>query len=158
MTVHAAIRPFAIRELSAADAQACAVFIRHLEAEDIRLRFASLHLSPAHLVPRDAGTAGIAFVAVDAADTVLGVVNLIRLAGGAAEIAVIVRSDHKRRGIGRALVAEAFGWAAASGVDELIGLVLSENAAMLALAQAMGFRGQRWDGYFVEVRRAVSGA
>jgi acetyltransferase len=158
MTVYSATRPFSIRELSAADTHACAVFIRHLAPEDIRLRFASLYLSPAHLLPRGGESAGAAFLAVDAAGTILGVVNLIELAAGAAEIAVIVRSDHKRRGIGRALLVRAIEWAAAREVGELIGLVLAENTAMLGLAAAMGFRGQRRDGYVVEVRRAVPGA
>lgn len=156
MTVHAAIRPFTVRELAASDAHACAVFIRHLDPEDIRFRFASWHVSPGHLWPRDDGAAdGAAFVAVDAAEAVLGVINLIRLSAGAAEIAVIVRSDCKRRGIGRALLDRAAQWAADAHMDELVGLVLTENTAMLALAHAMGFRSSRWDGYFVEVRRAV---
>lgn len=158
MTVQSPICSFTIRELCTADTHACAVFIRHLDPDDIRLRFASLGFSPQHLMPPESDqSASVAFVATDAAGAVLGVVNLAPLTAQAAEIAVIVRSDRKRRGIGRALVAHAIEWAQNQRLEQLVGLVLAENAAMLALAEAMGFR-SRWEGVFVEVRRAVHAA
>jgi acetyltransferase len=147
-----------ICELRPSAAQACSVFFHHLDRQDIRMRFASpRRFLLDDFVPGQSGaTAGVAFAAMDAAATILGVVNLADLRSDAAEAAVIIRSDYKRRGIGRSLLAHAIGWAAGKGLSHVDGYVLAENQAMLALARAMGFQRTRWDSDFIRVTRPVS--
>lgn len=148
---------FAIRELRAPDARARCVFVQHLDPQDIRMRFASSHVSVHHIFPGLAGAhEGSAFAALDSAQTILGVVNLAWLSSDTAEVAVIVRSDYKRRGIGRALLAHALQWAEDRGLTHVVGHVLPENEAMLALARVMGFQNIGWDSIFFEVWRRVS--
>jgi len=146
-----------IRELRGADAPECENFFHHLDREDIRMRFASAHFSFRYFLPGPTGTGeGVAFAALDAAATILGVIHLADLDGASAEVALIVRSDCQRRGIASLLLAHAIHWAASKGLAQLIGLVLTENRAMLALAQRMGFHNRRRDGYFVEIARPIS--
>jgi len=148
---------FTIRELLSSDAQACKVFIHHLDRQDIRMRFASLHLSIDHFLLAPTGAnEGVAFAALDAAEMILGVVNLAYLNSDSAEIAVIVRSDYKRRGIGRSLVAHAIQWAEGNGLSQVIGYVPVENKAVLALARVIGFQSSRWDSFLIEVSRSIS--
>lgn len=54
------------------------------------------------------------------------------------EFAIMVRSDCKRLGLGRCLMAEMLGWAVDLGLARVDGEVLSENIAMLNLARACG--------------------
>jgi GNAT superfamily N-acetyltransferase len=60
-------------------------------------------------------------------DAVLGIVNLVCIGSDSAEIATVVRSDHRRPGIGRALVEHAFQRAGRDGFSQLFGYVLAEN-------------------------------
>lgn len=145
---------FTIRELRASDVQACNVFFDHLDRHDVRMRFASPRtFSFHHFLPGLARTdEGVAFAAVDAAEMILGVVTLVYLNSGSAEVAVIVRSDYKRRGIGSSLLGHIIQRAEDDGLSELVGYVLAENQAMLALARVMGFQSSRWDSFFSEVR------
>jgi GNAT superfamily N-acetyltransferase len=158
LIVRAAHGHFTIRELRAADAQACDVFFRHLDREDIRMRFASLrHFSIHDFLPRlNRVNANVAFAAFDAAEMILGVINLVDLSYDSAEVAVIVRSDYKRRGVGGSLLAHVIQRAECDGRSRLIGYVLAENQAMLALARVMGFQSTRWDSFFIEVSRSIS--
>ena len=56
-----------------------------------------------------------------------------------AEFAVAVRSDLKRRGIGRLLMTRILDHARARGIGEVTGSILRENVAMVALARDFGF-------------------
>jgi GNAT superfamily N-acetyltransferase len=149
---------FIIRELHAPDADACDVFFHHLDRTDIRMRFASSrHFSIHDFLPGlGRVNAGLAIAAFNAAEMILGVLNLVRLNSDSAEVAVIVRSDRKRRGIGRSLIAHVIQRAEDDGLSQLNGYVLAENQPMLALARVMGFQSSRWDSFFIEVRRSIS--
>ena len=148
---------FSIRQLGPDDAMACRLFFQHLEWEDIRLRFGSLHFCVDRLIPTPIGPfRGMAFGAVDPAGAVLGVSNLASLSAGSAEIAVIVRSDLKRRSIGRSLLDHAMVWAKENGLAEVIGYVLAENRTMLALARTMGFRNVGQDLHLLELKHSVA--
>ena len=59
---------------------------------------------------------------------------------GAAEFAVLVRSDLKGQGLGTLLMRKLIGYCRARGIRELRGSVLTDNAAMLHLAHTLGFR------------------
>jgi acetyltransferase len=56
-----------------------------------------------------------------------------------AEFAIAVRSDWKGHGLGHLLMARLIERARQRGIDELVGEVLPENAAMLQLAREFGF-------------------
>ena len=59
-----------------------------------------------------------------------------------AEFAIIVRSDVKSQGLGRALLEKMIRYCRSRGTGELMGQVLTENTAMLSLARKLGFRSQ----------------
>lgn len=148
--------PFIVRALSSADASACETFAARLDRDDVRRRFGTARCNAAYFLPaqyRDG--ARVSLAAVDGADTILGILTLADIGTGTGEIALIVRSDHQRRGVGRALLAHGFAFAQSDGLSELIGYVLAENGAMLRLARRMGFALRRWDQFFVEVRRSL---
>ncbi|MGH7015102.1 MAG: GNAT family N-acetyltransferase [Stellaceae bacterium] len=120
------------------------------------MRFGLLRLSAQHRISELVRpNPGIAFAALDAAGTILGILSLGFQGGDIAEIAVTVRSDCKRRGIGRALLEYGIEWAERHGLTQLIGYVLAENRAMLALAHRMGFQAVLADPYHLELRRSV---
>jgi len=149
---------FVIRALRAAEAEACEAFCSELDWRDISMRFGSRHFSIAHFLPdRDPPTTRISLAAVDAAEMILGILNLAYLSASSAEIALIVRTDCKRRGIGRSLVAHAIDWANTHHVSLLVGHVSAENRAALSLARAMRFESVKWDSFSVEVRRLLAG-
>jgi acetyltransferase len=54
------------------------------------------------------------------------------------EFAIMVRSDLKRHGLGRSLMAEMLGWAVDLGLARVDGDVLRENTAMLRLVRSCG--------------------
>jgi acetyltransferase len=54
------------------------------------------------------------------------------------EFAIMVRSDLKRHGLGRCLMAEMLGWAVDLGLARVDGDVLRENTAMLGLVRSCG--------------------
>ncbi len=56
-----------------------------------------------------------------------------------AEFAVLVRSDLKRQGLGELLMRRLIAYARKRGIGELIGDILEENAAMIALCRKLGF-------------------
>lgn len=58
--------------------------------------------------------------------------------GRAAEFAVSVADAWQRQGLGQALLRRLAAHARASGIGQLIGTVMPENAAMLGLAQGLG--------------------
>ena len=149
--------PFSIRQLGPEDTLACRAFFQRVERNDIRLRFGSLHFSADRPIPTPMGAfGGTAFAAVDFGGAVLGVSNLAPVSAATAEIAVIVRSDLKRRHIGRSLIAHTLARAEKNGLAEVVGYVLAENRAMLSLARAFGFRNVGQDLHLLELRRSVA--
>lgn len=151
-------RGFMIRDLQASDARACELFFKSLDSHDVRMRFASPKAFSVDLfLPGSGGTAaGVAFAAVDPMDAVLGVINLVCLSSDSAEVAIVIRSDRKRRGIGRSLLAHVIQRASRDGLTQLLGHVLAENRPMLALARRMGFRSLRWNSFSIVVSRPLS--
>jgi acetyltransferase len=87
----------------------------------------------------------------------LGVVRAITDPDNArAEFAVIVRSDVKGRGLGRALLEKMIRYCRARGTRELVGQVLAENRRMLSLARDLGFQAHYdAEARVIEVRLAL---
>jgi N-acetylglutamate synthase-like GNAT family acetyltransferase len=82
----------------------------------------------------------MALAAVGAAGDILGVARLAGdPQGETAEFALLVRSDHQRRGLGRALMEALIAYARARGYRQLWGAIAAENRRMLDLAGELGF-------------------
>ncbi|MEM7496865.1 MAG: GNAT family N-acetyltransferase [Pseudomonadota bacterium] len=141
------------RPVKPEDAPRFAEFFAKATPEDLRLRFFSrMNEVPPGMIARltqiDYARA-IAFVAFapsppdmpDDAGEMLGVGRLATEASGEeAEFSVMVRSDLKGRGLGRALMERLIAHARAEGIGTIWGDVLTENEGMLALAARLGFR------------------
>ena len=71
----------------------------------------------------------------------------------AAEFAIVVRSDLKGQGLGSALLDKMIAYCRDRGTNQMVGQVMSDNRAMLALAESRGFRRRRGDSFdIVDVR------
>jgi acetyltransferase len=136
-----------MRPVRPEDAAALTEFFARLDAEDVRMRFfLPLHRLEPRLLARLTQIdydREMAFVAWSES-AILGIARIAADPDNArAEFAVTVRSDLKRRGLGNALLSTLIGYARDRGIGEIWGDVLSGNAAMLALADGLGFRRER---------------
>jgi len=135
---------FTLRPIRPADVALYPAYLGRVDPEDMRLRF----LMPMKVIPPDLMVRltqldydrDIAFVALEASGELAGIV---RYASGperdAAEFGVLVRSDLKGHGLGRALMQHLIDYGRAEGIGRLDGFVLAENARMLALCRELGF-------------------
>ncbi len=136
-----------VRPIRPEDAAAHAAFFARLSPEDVRYRFFSAlrELSAeqiARLTQVDYARE-MAFVAVRDGETV-GVGRIVRETGSdEGEFAVAVQPDTKGSGIGRHLMQRLIDWSRAQGMREMVGLVLSDNAPMLAFVRRLGFSVKR---------------
>lgn len=142
-------RRMLLRPIKPEDASAYVRFIEATQAPDLRLRFFTLVRSlPARDLARHTQIdyhREMAFVATtpDGSDAgeIAGEVRAFVYPGGTtAEFAILVRSDAKRRGLGRALLSKMIDYCRACGLAELIGQILPENEAMIALARRCGMQ------------------
>jgi acetyltransferase len=136
---------FDLRPIRPADAALYPRFLERVTAEDMRLRFLvpTAALSPEAIVrlsqldyDRD-----IALVALEQAGGELA--GICRYGSDPdherAEFGVLVRSDLKGIGLGTALMRQLLAYARADGIAVLEGTILRENAAMIDLAERLGF-------------------
>jgi len=143
---------FTIRELDPADAERCQAFLQGLDPWDVKMRFGALHTNIHYFCPDGRSRNDrLAFAAIGADAAILGVLNLVQANDEAGGVAILVRSDCQRRGIGRTLLVHGCAWAEAHRLARLFGYVLAENKAMLALARALGCRLTRFDSFFIEL-------
>jgi acetyltransferase len=120
-------------------------FLRHVTAQDLRLRFFApmkefTHEFIARLTQLDYARA-MAFVAFDeASNEMVGVVRIhsdsIYETG---EYAILLRSDLKGRGLGWALMQLIIEYARSEGLKTISGDVLAENTVMLEMCRNLGF-------------------
>jgi L-amino acid N-acyltransferase YncA len=87
---------------------------------------------------------------------ICAIAHLVRLSSAQAEIALIVRSDCARRGIGEMLLRTTLARAARRNLGTLSALVLHENTAMLRLARKVGFEACKSLGLVVELEFDLS--
>lgn len=80
----------------------------------------------------------IGWCAVDGPE-VVGDLTVFGVGGDEPEIGMVVAATHRRRGIGRALIASAVAWAGPAGKSALRLRVFPDNAPALALYRATGF-------------------
>ena len=130
-------------------------FVGKTDREDLRLRFGqSLDFADAATLKRFfdiGGGAGELVCMLDEAGDISGILHRVFTSPAEAEIALIVRSDLKRTGIGEKLLRAALSRAAEERLQILRALVLCENAAMLRLARKIGFAARKPAGFSVEV-------
>jgi ribosomal protein S18 acetylase RimI-like enzyme len=130
-------------------------FVGKTDREDLRLRFGqSLDFADAATLKRFfdvGGNAGELVCMLDEAGDISGILHRVLTSPSEAEIALIVRSDVKRTGIGEKLLRTAVSRAAKDDLKTLRALVLRENFAMLRLARKIGFVPRKPSGSSVEL-------
>jgi GNAT superfamily N-acetyltransferase len=87
---------------------------------------------------------GVNVTAFAAMAEVVGHCFLVRDGGSSAEMAVFVRQEFRRLGIGLALVKTALEWGRSAGIRRVWTLTGSENRAALHLQLRCGFRLVEW--------------
>jgi acetyltransferase len=135
---------FFLRPVRPQDAAMFTRFFARLAPDDVRLRFFSpLRSLPANLLARLTQIdydRDMAFVMLDKDDELMGVAHFSSDPDmQRAEYAVLVRSDLKGQGIGRALMLCVIAYGKQVGVGEIFGDVLEENAMMISLCRELGF-------------------
>jgi RimJ/RimL family protein N-acetyltransferase len=97
------------------------------------------------------GVSGEMIWMLEEGGAICAIAHLVRLSPWHAEIALIVRSDRARRGIGEKLLRTTLAGAARHDLNTLSALVLYENTAMLRLARKVGFEPRKSSGLTVEL-------
>jgi len=139
--------PVLLRPIRAHDAGPLQAYVRGLSMESRRNRFLGIlsELAPTELarITRMDGPAGLAllaFVADGREDTLIGeAIQAIAPGAGRCEIALSVRDDWQRRGLGTRLLRNMECRARMLGAGFLVGDVLRTNTAMKCLARKLGF-------------------
>jgi acetyltransferase len=159
-------RPVVLRPIRPEDEPAHRAFLASVEPEDMRYRFFSLRREFTHealaqwtQVDYDREMAFVATAAGESgAPETLGVVRAICDPDNErAEFAILVRSDLKGRGLGRALMEKMIGYLRGRGTRVLFGHVLAHNRAMIGLARRLGFAARHREADVVEVELALHG-
>ncbi len=129
-------------------------FLSRLSPEDVRFRFFSSvrelpHTQMARFTQIDFERE-MAFIATapgkNGKPETLGVVRVVTDPDNeTAEFAIIVRSDLKGQGLGAALLDKMIAYCRNRGTRELAGQVMTQNRAMLGLAESRGFSHRRSD-------------
>jgi acetyltransferase len=117
-------------------------FVRRMDPDDLRLHFGRFlnfrdEFNLRRFFDVKAGVGEIAWVQDDTG-AIAGISHRIMLSQSEAEIAVIVRSDLKRRGIGEFLVRKMLARSARQGLKTLRAVALWENRPVLRLAAKIG--------------------
>jgi RimJ/RimL family protein N-acetyltransferase len=132
-------------------------FVRRTSRESLRLRFgqaADFHdeRTLRRFVVVD-GASGEMIWMLGQGGAICAIAHLVRLSPEQAEVALIVRSDRVRRGIGERLLRVTLARAAQHDLKTLTAVVLYENTAMLRLARKLGFKVRASSGLAVELER-----
>lgn len=138
-------RRFSVRPIKPEDELLIGAMLNRVTPEDLRLRFFAplksfSHNFLARLTQLDYARE-MAFIATeDGSGDAAGAVRLHADPGHVeAEYAILLRSDLKGMGLGRALMVLMIDWARAEGIRRVHSQVLAENGPMLALCHSLGF-------------------
>ncbi|MEQ1754805.1 MAG: bifunctional acetate--CoA ligase family protein/GNAT family N-acetyltransferase [Micropepsaceae bacterium] len=139
---------YLMRPIRPEDAAALQGALAESNPEDVRMRFfSSLHQLPDRLAKRLTQIdydREMAFVVLDDGAVPQQGVGVVRLALDPdrvrGEYAIIVKHDRQGTGLGFRMMQEIIAYARGCGVKQVFGDVLSENTAMLAMAEELGFR------------------
>jgi putative acetyltransferase len=134
-----------IRTARPSDARSFLVFWAAVVAEGRNVRSESVR-HPARVYRRRFGrswTGDEAHIVADADGRVVGHVFIQRedhpVTRHVASLGIAVAADHRGRGIGSALMSEAFRWARSFGVEKIVLSVYPHNEAAIALYRRFGF-------------------
>lgn len=134
-----------VRPASDADEASLIDFFRQASPEDLRFRFLSairsVGQSLAHQLANVDHSRTENLLAFDASDGRLAASAMIAADERTedAEVAIIVRSDLKGRGVGWTMLAHACDYAKARGIKTVHSVELAENRSGIALEKEMGF-------------------
>jgi acetyltransferase len=132
-----------LRRLDASDLPSCVQFARLLHPEDIRRRFGRLAaLCDGDTFRRLFGLDDERIETIGAFDVsgrLLGLATVAWVQPGTAEIALIIRSDLQRRGLGATLLAHVIKNARSAGFGLLLAHIDSGNLPIHRLARRFGF-------------------
>ena len=136
-----------VRPIRPEDAAIEQAFVQGLSAESRHSRFLNSmrELTPSMLarftqIDYDRDMAFIATLDEKGSEREIGVARYVTNADGeSCEFAVTVADEWQRRGLGRRFLTLLIEVARARGLREMIGHVLAENRAMLALCASLGF-------------------
>lgn len=139
-----------LRPVRPEDADGMVRLFAALDPEDRRLRlFATTRELPPELAARltqidyDRELALVAETPQAPGELLAGARVIMDPDGATAEFAITVRSDQKRRGLGRLCLGRVIEHARRRGVAEVWGEILAENRGMLQLAGNLGFKLRR---------------
>lgn len=133
-----------LRPILPEDEPALKHFISRVTKEDLYYRYFSeinefSHDDLANMTQIDYDRE-MAFVAVNHLDEIIGVTRALSDPDNIdAEFAVLVRSDLKGLGLGRALLTKMINYAYSHGLRRLSGITMPNNRGMITLAQKLGF-------------------
>lgn len=135
---------FTFRPANERDEQLLADFFEHVTAEDLRFRFLSTvaHVSPAqlHAMTRVDHRSTDSFLAFDNKGTLVATAMLAcDETRRHAEVAIVIRSDHKARGIGWQLLHHVADIAASRGLETIEAFESRENHAAIEVERDSGF-------------------
>ncbi len=143
------------RALTEPDWDKVRAFMRRTSRESLRLRFGqAIDFGDERTLRRFVdvdGTSGEMIWLLEQGCAIVAMAHLARLSPQQAEIALIVRSDRTRRGIGERLLRVTLARAAQHHFRTLTALVLYENTPMLRLARKFGFAVRTSSGLSVEL-------
>jgi acetyltransferase len=134
-----------VRPIRPEDAEQHGAFFARLSPQDIRYRFFSAmrELSQEQLarLTQVDYVREMAFIAVrEASGETVAAARLVCDPGeGEGEFAVIVQADMKGKGVASHLMRRLIDWARTRGLRAIVGLVLADNAPMLAFMRNLGF-------------------
>lgn len=118
-------------------------FVKHCSRNDLRHRFGSASdfrdlsvLKSVFDIPPGLGELALVW---DRCDAIAAVLHRVRISAAEAELALLVRADLKRKGLGTLLLEDAISRSAQHDMTTLVGHVLRENTPMLRLARKLGF-------------------
>jgi len=140
-------RRVVVRPIRPEDALLEQEFVEGLRDESRRMRFQSAlrHLTPAMLarftqIDYDREMALVAIEDAGGGQREVAVARYVALPDGeACEYAIVVADAWQGQGLGRRLMERLIGIARERGLRRMVGWVLAENAAMLALCARLGF-------------------
>ncbi len=141
--------------LSEAEWDKVRAFVRRTSRESLRLRFGQVvdwrdERTLRRFVDID-GTSGEMIWISEEGGAICAMAHLVGVSPEQAEIALIVRSDRTRLGIGERLLRITLAHAAKRGLMTLTAFVLYENTGMLRLARKVGFKARPSHGLTVEL-------
>ena len=143
---------FHVRPVTSSDEEALAAFFNHVTKEDLRFRF----LSPIPEVGKELLSYLINvdhdhkedFLALDIDDKTIIASAMIGANEdkSVAEVAIVVRSDYKKRGMSWTFLEYVVNEARRSGIKKLQSIESRENHAAIELEREMGFTAQSYPG------------